>query len=419
MTVTIRGQERTLAQMAPFLEETDRAVRQEAWELAASRRSQDSETLDEMFDQMMALRIEIATEAGFDEFRRVRLPSLASGSTTASRRRSGFTRPWSASSSRWREKSRSERRRTPRRRAAAAVGPRGRSAGPRRRSAVQGRRRARRGHRGDLHATSTRSWASSSRSCVPAQLLDLDSRKGKAPGGYQTTLEEAGRPFIFMNAVGLRPRRRTLLHEGGHAFHAAGLPRRAARRLSRQPAWSSAEVASMGMELLGARPPRRVLQPATTWPGPTASCSKASSLILPWIATIDAFQHWIYSHPATLATSGPRPGDDLLERFGGIVDWSATRAARDYSWQRQLHIFVYPFYYIEYGIAQLGALQIWQRSLNDRAAAVAEYRKAPGAGRLAAAARAVRRRRHPLRLRRRADRPADGDLGRELEKLSP
>ena len=103
-------------------------------------------------------------------------------------------------------------------------------------------------------------------------------------------------------------------------------------------------------------------------------------LILPWIATVDAFQHWIYSHPDHTRSERKAAWRGLLDRFGGSVDWSGFEDARDHAWHRQLHIFLYPFYYIEYGIAQLGALQIWQRSLTDRAGAVADYKKALALG---------------------------------------
>ena len=103
-------------------------------------------------------------------------------------------------------------------------------------------------------------------------------------------------------------------------------------------------------------------------------------LILPWIATVDAFQHWIYSHPDHTREERKAAWRGLLDRFGGSVDWSGHEDARDHSWHRQLHIFLYPFYYIEYGIAQLGALQIWQRSFTDRPGAVADYKKALALG---------------------------------------
>jgi oligoendopeptidase F len=103
-------------------------------------------------------------------------------------------------------------------------------------------------------------------------------------------------------------------------------------------------------------------------------------LILPWIATVDAFQHWIYTHPEHSRDECRSAWNALLDRFGGNVDWTGYEDARSSSWHRQLHIFLYPFYYIEYGIAQLGALQVWRRALADKAEAVASYRRALSLG---------------------------------------
>ena len=181
-----------------------------------------------------------------------------------------------------------------------------------------------------------------------------------------------------MNAVGLDSDLRTLLHEGGHAFHTLACPWRAAGGLPRKPA----RILRGRLDVDGAprRPPaRRVLQPAES-DRSNRKLLEGIVLILPWIATVDAFQHWIYRHPDHTRAERKAAWRDLLERFGGIVDYSGYEEARDHSWHRQLHIFLYPFYYIEYGIAQLGALQIWQRSLSDRAGAVADYKKALALG---------------------------------------
>ena len=363
MSVTYRGQERTLAQMAPFLEETDREVRREAWELSAARRLRDRDTLDELFDRMMGRRIEVAREAGFDNYveyayrnrerfdygiadalrfhqavERVVVPLMRE--IHAKHREMmgiGSLRPWDM-----------------------AVDPLGRP---------------------PLHPFADVEQLASGTETVFREvdpelgaqfaflrgrdLLDLANRKGKAPGGYQTTLEDERLPFIFMNAVGLDGDVRTLLHEGGHAFHtlaARGEPLPAYR----ESPLEFCEVASMSMELLGARR----LGPFYNDADADRSARKLLEgivLILPWIATVDAFQHWIYTHPGHTRDERRAAWRSLLERFGGDVDWTGHEEARDHSWHRQLHIFLYPFYYIEYGIAQLGALQIWQRSLTDRA----------------------------------------------------
>ena len=217
------------------------------------------------------------------------------------------------------------------------------------------------------------------------RLLDLANRKGKAPGGYQSTLAEARLPFIFMNAVGLQRDVETILHEAGHAFHAL------ATRDEDLYAYRSApiefcEVASMSMELLGNEFIEEFYSAAD------ANRARRTHLegivgILPWIATVDAFQHWIYTHPGHTRAERSAAWLALMDRFGGDVDWSGYEAARANLWHRQLHIFIHPFYYIEYGIAQLGALQVWANSKRDKAKALSDYKTAAGTGRLAAACR--------------------------------
>jgi oligoendopeptidase F len=154
---------------------------------------------------------------------------------------------------------------------------------------------------------------------------------------------------------------RTLLHEGGHAFHTLAC-RGEPLAAYRESPLEFCEVASMTMELFGARN----LDPFYDQAEADRSNRKLLEgivLILPWIATVDAFQHWIYTHPGHTRDDRGTAWRSLIDRFGGIVDWSGYEEARDHSWHRQLHIFLYPFYSIEYGIAQLGALQLWRREL--------------------------------------------------------
>jgi oligoendopeptidase F len=376
MTVEFQGQERTPAQMAPFLEEGDRTVRQTAWELVARRRLAEQEALDDLFDRMIKLRVAIAREAGFSgyvdyvyrlrerfdygvpeavEFQeaieRVVVP-LAREIQEERRRSLGVEtiRPWDL-----------------------AVDPLGRP--PLRpfgdvKTLAEGAEA--------IFASVDPELGQQFAYLRTNNLLDLANRKGKAPGGYQTTLEDDRLPFIFMNAVGLDGDVRTLLHEGGHAFHAL------ASRGEPLPAYRESpiefcEVASMSMELLGARDLERFYDEDDANRS-YRQLLEGIVLILPWIATVDAFQHWIYDHPDHTRDERRRAWTDLLDRFGGIVDWSGHEDARAQSWHRQLHIFLYPFYYIEYGIAQLGALQIWERALTDRAGAVAAYRRALAVG---------------------------------------
>jgi oligoendopeptidase F len=376
MTVEFQGQERTPAQMAPFLEENDRELRQTAWQLVANRRLADRDTLDDQFDRMIALRLEVAKEAGFDDYvayayklrerfdygpeeagafrdaiEKVVVP-LAGKLQDERKEALGVEalRPWDLS-----------------------VDPLGR---PPLRPFQDVEQLAERTE--TIFGSVDPELGSQFRYLRSHGLLDLANRKGKAPGGYQTTLEDDRLPFIFMNAVGLDGDVRTLLHEGGHAFHALAA-RGEPLAAYRESPIEFCEVASMSMELLGARGLDEFYK-AEDADRSYRQLLEGIVLILPWIATVDAFQHWVYSHPVHTREERRKAWNAILDRFGGNVDWSGHQEARASSWHRQLHIFLYPFYYIEYGIAQLGALQIWKRALTDRPGAVAAYRRALALG---------------------------------------
>lgn len=213
-------------------------------------------------------------------------------------------------------------------------------------------------------------------------LLDLESRKGKAPGGYCETLHFQGRPFIFMNAVGLVDDVMTLLHEAGHAFHTFAAHEQPLI-WQRHPGSEAAELASMSMELLAAR---HLIRPTGYFTAEEAQSAWLEHLedvllSLVHIASVDAFQTWIYtSGQGADAEARDAEWLRLRTRFERGVDWTGLEQERVARWYRQLHIFMYPFYYIEYGIAQIGALQVWRNSLEDPASAVAKYRDALSLG---------------------------------------
>jgi oligoendopeptidase F len=213
-------------------------------------------------------------------------------------------------------------------------------------------------------------------------LLDLESRAGKAPGGYCETLHFRGRPYIHMNAVGLLDDVNTLLHESGHSFHAFASHRQPLL-WQRFVGAEAAELASMSMELLAA--------PYLAEPGGLVTPEQLRLariehledvlVTLAHIASVDAFQRWIYtSGEGGDAAARDRAWLRIRGRFQRGVDWSGLEAEQVSRWYRQLHIFLYPFYYIEYGLAQLGALQVWRRSRSDQAGAVAAYREALALG---------------------------------------
>jgi oligoendopeptidase F len=376
MTVEFQGKEYTPAQMAPFLEETDRSLRQEAWELVAERRLADRDVLDNLFDQMLRLRVEIAHEAGFKSYTDYAYRSRERfdyGVADVVRFQEAIERVVVPLARRIQEE----------RRVALeleALRPWDLSVDP------QGRPPLRPFQESAALVEGTLAIFTAVDPELGAQfeylrshdLLDLANRKGKAPGGYQTTLEENRLPFIFMNAVGIDSDLRTLLHEGGHAFHALAA-RGEPLAAYREAPIEFCEVASMAMELLGARDTRVFYSPADA-DRSYRQLLEGTVLILPWIATVDAFQHWIYAHPGHNREERRDAWANLMDRFGGSVDWSEYEDARASAWHRQLHIFLYPFYYVEYGIAQLGALQVWRRALLDRPAAVAAYRRALALG---------------------------------------
>jgi oligoendopeptidase F len=214
-------------------------------------------------------------------------------------------------------------------------------------------------------------------------LLDLESRKGKRPGGFCTSFPYRKRPFIFMNASGVGSDVRTLLHEAGHAFHgfeSSRLPFLYQRHYGSE----MAEVASMSMELLSAPYLRK--SEGGFYDDDDYKRARVEHLdgileIFAWVATVDAFQQWLYTDDAA-ADRDARDAKWLTiwERFNPGVDWTGLETERTARWYKQLHIFLYPFYYIEYAIAQLGALQVWRNSKRDQAKATADYRAALALG---------------------------------------
>ena len=209
--------------------------------------------------------------------------------------------------------------------------------------------------------------------------LDLDSKTGKAPGGYNYPLYEIGVPFIFMNAVGTQRDLETMVHEGGHAIHSflsRDLPLTAFKNLPSEVA----ELASMSMELLS-MPQWSEFYNQTNHVRAMREQIEGTLKVLPWIAQIDAFQHWIYENPTHSLTDRAAHWKQLATDFGtGLTDWTGYEDLVESAWQRQLHLFEVPFYYIEYGIAQLGALGVWKNSLENYPSAIENYKKALALG---------------------------------------
>ncbi|MDY7107493.1 MAG: M3 family oligoendopeptidase [Planctomycetota bacterium] len=376
MTVTFRGEEKTLPMMARHLEETDRAVREEAWRLVADRRYQDHEAISSIFDEMIALRHKIARNAGFDNYRDYMFKAKHRFDYTPAHCEAFHRAAEQVCVPLYRELNRQRAEALgvdPLRPWDLAVDVRGRDPlRPFEKAEEMVEKCSGIFHRMDP------SLGAMFDNLRDGSSLDLESRKGKAPGGYQESRDRSRTQFIFMNAAGMQGDLETMIHESGHAFHSM-LTRDEPLLRYRHPPIEFAEVASMSMEFFG--------QPYLDefYDEAEAARAKRTHLedvlrLLPWIATIDAFQHWLYTHPDHTPDDRAAQWLALDERFGPAASWDGLEQYRPVAWQRQLHLFEVPFYYIEYGIAMLGALQLWLQSKKDERSAIANYRTALSLG---------------------------------------
>jgi oligoendopeptidase F len=382
MTVEWDGEEKTPSQLLPFLQSNDRAIRERAFKLRAKPYIEQRDPLADIFNRMYDLRQQVARNSGFENFRdfthreknrfdytpedclrfheAVETAVLPAVKRIMDRRRRQMgldsLRPWDVTADTM-----------------------GRPALKPFEDIPTFIDRA-----GAVFGRVDPDFRTYYRSMADAQLLDLDNRKGKAPGAYCQTLAFRKMPLIFMNAVGVDRDVSTLLHESGHAFHsmeASRLP----LLFQRHPGSEMAEVASMSMELLAA--PFIDHDSGGYYSEEDARRSRAELmegivLFFPHCASVDAFQHWIYlDRDGRDAGARDRKWLELRRRFEGpSVDWNGLDAERIARWYQQPHFFGSPFYYIEYGIAQLGALQVWRNSLRDRGQAVRKYREALALG---------------------------------------
>ncbi|QDK83177.1 M3 family oligoendopeptidase [Spirosoma sp. KCTC 42546] len=383
MTVTIDGKEMTLPAASDRLQSTDRAVREEAWRKIWERRYQDHEALDQLFDRLRTLRHQIAVNAGFANFRDYSFAALGRFDYTP---QDCFNFHESVAeavvpllndlaSDREQKLSRSDASVDPLRPWDAKVD-------------VEGRPPLKPFATGDELLEKAiacfdrldKELGDDLRIMRAMGHLDLESRKGKAPGGYNYPLEEIGVPFIFMNATSSLRDLVTMVHEGGHAVHSF-LTRELPLKAFRNPPMEVAELASMSMELLS------MDHWDVFFDNPDelrrAKLQHLESIIetLPWVATIDKFQHWIYENPTHTDAERRENWLRIYNQFADTVtSWDGFAFYQEYIWQRQLHLYEVPFYYIEYGIAQLGAIGVWRNYRRDPAAGLAGYKKALSLG---------------------------------------
>lgn len=381
-TVEWNGEDKTISQMRVLLLDKDRDTRERAWRAAYARQMQDRDPLNELWQQMLDIRLQIAANADKPNFRdyawierdrydytpdddlrfldsieKVVVPAML---RRMERRKEALgldtLRPWDM--------------------LVDTLGDAPLKPFENVNTLIAGG--------ASIFAQIDPELSSYYNSMRDNGMLDLDNRKSKAPGGYCTDFPLAGHSFIFMNAVSTHDDVQTLLHESGHAFHnfeSAKLP------YIQQTDYPTefAEVASMTMELLAA--PYLVREKGGFYSTAEAARARIEHLegilnFWPYMAVVDGFQHWVYTHPDDARNPANCDAQwlQLWGRFLPGVDWNGLEDIKATGWHRKLHIFHLPFYYIEYGLAQLGAVQVWRNSLTDAAAALEQYRGALALG---------------------------------------
>lgn len=358
MSVTLNGQEYTLEQAANFLKDLNKAVRQEAWESITARRLEDKDQLDELFNKLKSLRHKVAQNAGFDNFRDYMFQALGRFdynaqdcfdfhdaiekevvpllAAQAEKRKSLLEldklKPWDTE-----------------------VDTSGKAA------LIPFNNGEELIDKSIKCFNKLDSYLGSRLAIMKANgLFDVESRKGKAPGGYNYPLAETGAPFIFMNSANSFRDLTTMVHEGGHAVHTFLTADLELNDFKHCPS-EVAELASMSMELISMDHWDEFFEDKEELKRAKQYQLRDVLKTLPWVAVVDAFQHWIYTNPDHTSKERTKAWTAIFNRFGAnFVDWTEHPEALENLWQKQLHIFEVPFYYIEYAIAQLGAIAVWK-----------------------------------------------------------
>ncbi len=371
MTIEVNGQEYTLQQASKFLESHDRGLREEVYRKINERRLQDKNAMHELYSQLIERRDKVAKNAGFQNYRDYKFAELGRFDYTKDdcfsfheavklhvlplvekiyqqkkeKLQLDTLRPWDTEAEK---------------------------------EGVQ-----------PLHPFETGNellqkteqcftelnpfFADCLRKMDTMKHFDLESRKGKAPGGYNCPLAESGAPFIFMNAAGQMSDVTTMVHEGGHAIHSF-LSHHLELSAFKEYPMEIAEVASMAMELFSMNHWHAFFDNAEELKRAKEHQLERVITIFPWIAIIDKFQHWVYENPGHTIEERTAKWLDIADEFSTkTIDTGGLQEYRKIGWQRQLHLFEVPFYYIEYGIAQLGAIGLWMQYMQNPQQALKNY----------------------------------------------
>ncbi len=378
MTITHEGQEYTLQQAAQFLESEDRSIRESVYRKIQERRLEDKIAMHDLFSSLIQKRHQVAINAGFENYRDYKFVELGRFDYTKEdcfqfheavklhvlplidkiyarkKQKLGLDvlKPWDTEAE------------------PAGTKPL--------RPFTDGK---------DLYEKSVACFeqlhpffADCLKKMNSLKHFDLESRKGKAPGGYNCPLAESGAPFIFMNAAGQMSDVTTMVHEGGHAIHSF-LSHNLSLSAFKEYPMEIAEVASMSMELFSMDHWQSFFDNEADLNRAKEHQLERTITIFPWIAIIDKFQHWVYEHPTHTIEERTNTWTSILKEFStGSIDYSGLDEFRAIGWQRQLHLFEVPFYYIEYGIAQLGAIGMWMQYQKNPTVALENYMNALALG---------------------------------------
>lgn len=385
-TVEWEGEEVTLSRLLPVQQDPDRAKREQAWELTMNRRLEDREALNTLWGKFLDLRDELAKNAGlpsYTEYRYQQLHRFDYSPAEAQQFRDAIHQVVVPAAKRIYERQRQSL-------GLDTLRPWD--------SEVDAESRAPLAPFKNIDEMNSKTQEIFNqvdgvlggyfKTMLDENLLDLDNRKGKAPGGYCTYYAVAKRPFIFMNSVGLHDDVQTLLHEGGHAFHAFESSKLPYYHQEDVP-MEFAEVASMAMELLAA--PYLEADKGGFYNAKDAARARIEHLegiikFWPYMAVVDEFQHWVYANieDAHDAAKCDAKWAEAWDKYMQGIDYTGFEDIKATGWHRKLHIYQVPFYYIEYGLAQLGAVQIYGNAKRDQAQAVVDYRKGLALGGTAA-----------------------------------
>jgi len=369
MTVEFMDETYTLAQMKKFLKDSDRKIREDAWKAINKRLEEDHTILENLFDELKEVRVEMAKNKGYQNYRdymhdlkgrfsytpedlykfhdaveKIVVPFLKELHQKKKEKLTLDTlKPWDMD-----------------------VDPDGVILTPFKdmkefmEKSLNTLGRVKKDYEGKL------------KFMEKSGFLDLENRQGKAPGGYNYPLHETGAPFIFMNAVGLHDDMVTLMHESGHAMHSFATSYEPLISYKDTPS-EVAELASMSMELMSMEAWDEFYKDEKELKKAKLDQLYRTMELLPWVMTVDSFQHWIYLNPSHTSIERDEKFGEIMDRFNTGVDWKGLSKEKQMRWLMQLHIFEVPFYYIEYAISQLGALGIYKNYKENRETGLTKY----------------------------------------------